>query len=357
MSTNDGDNHKNGLPDLFKNLMHTTHDVLAKSKPAQPLMRGQVVLVTGSSRGLGYLLARDFGREGCRLVITARDAEELEKAGQDFKEMGFAVKAIPADVSKKEDVERLIDEATAFYGRIDIVVNNAGIIQVGPESTMRLENFEEAMADDFWSGVYTTLKVLPQMRQRGSGQIVNITSIGGKVAVPHLLPYSAAKFAFTGFSEGLRAELKKDGISVTTIVPGLMRTGSYINAYFKGEQEKEFGWFSLGASLPFISMDAEAAAAQIVEATRLKKPERILSVPANLLARFHGLFPGTTSEIMTLVNNLGLPKSDKKQPGQGVRGVKVEDAASNPIFDALTTLGRSAANRFRQHPGPVNLEK
>jgi len=104
-------------------------------------------------------------------------------------------------------------------------------------------------------------------------------------------------------------------------------------------------------------MDAEVAAAQIIEATKYKKAERILSIPANLLARFHGLFPGTTTEILTLVNNLGLPKSDKKQAGQGVRGVKVEDAASNPIFDALTTLGRQAANRFRQHPGPVNLEK
>ena len=357
MSTNNGSSHKNGLPDLFKNLMHSTSEMLAKPKVNQPSLRGQVALVTGSSRGLGYLLAREFGREGCRLVIAARDTEELEKAAQDFREMGFPVKAIPADVSKKEDVERLIDEATAFYGRVDILVNNAGIIQVGPENTMTLENFEQAMADDFWSGVYTTLKVLPQMRQRGSGRIVNITSIGGKVSVPHLLPYSAAKFAFTGFSEGMRAELKKDGITVTTIIPGLMRTGSYLNAYFKGEQEKEFGWFSLGATLPFVSMDAEVAAAQIVEAAKLKKAERILSIPANVLARFHGLFPGTTTEILALVNNLGLPKSDKQQQGQGVRGAKVEDAASNPIFDALTTLGRSAANRFRQHPGPVNLEK
>ncbi|MBN9387271.1 MAG: SDR family NAD(P)-dependent oxidoreductase [Chloroflexi bacterium] len=330
--------------------------MMPKPRTEQPSLEGQVVLVTGSSRGLGYLLAREFGREGAKLVITARDSDALVRAAQDLKEMGFPVKAIPADVRKKEDVERLIDEATAFYGRVDILVNNAGIIQVGPENSMTLENFEQAMADDFWSGVYTTFKVLPQMRERGSGQIVNITSIGGKVSVPHLLPYSAAKFALTGFSEGMRTELKKDGISVTTIVPGLMRTGSHLNAYFKGEEEKEFGWFSLGASLPFISMDAEVAAAQIVEATRLKKAERILSVPANLLARFQGLFPGVTSEILTLVNDLGLPKSDQKQPGQGVRGAAVENEASNPVFDVLTTLGRQAANRFRQHPGPVDLE-
>lgn len=348
-------NQKGNLTDVFKNLLHGTHEVKVRSDALS--LRGQVALVTGSTRGLGYLLAREFGREGCRLVITARDSEELDRASQDFKSMGFHVKAIICDISKKEEVTRLIDEATAYYGRIDILVNNAGIIQVGPENTLTLENFEEAMAIDYWGTVYTTLQVLPQMRRRGSGRIVNITSIGGKVSVPHLLPYSAAKFAATGFSEGLRAEVKKDGITVTTIVPGLMRTGSHLNAYFKGEREKEFGWFSLGASLPVISMDAERAAAQIVEAVKLGKAERILSVPANLAIRFNGLFPNITQEILTLVNNLGLPKSDHKQADGGVRGVEVEDQASNPIFDALTTLGRTAANRFRQHPGPVNLEK
>jgi short-subunit dehydrogenase len=355
MSTSGENNQNGGLPAQLKHLLHSTTDLLAK--PAPPSLGGQVVLVTGSSRGLGYLLAREFGREGCRLVLTARDQAELDRAAQDLEGQGFEVKAIKCDVSRKEEADRLIDEATLHYGRIDILVNNAGIIQVGPENTMTLENFEQAMDIIFWGTVYTTLKVLPQMRGRGSGQIVNISSIGGKVAVPHLLPYSAAKFAVTGFSEGLRAELAQAGIHVTTIVPGLMRTGSHLNAYFKGDEPKEFGWFSLGASLPVISMDAERAAAQIVEAVKLKKAERILSVPANLLARFQGLFPATTQHILTLVNQLGLPKSSTRQPGQGVRGMKVEPAASNPVFDALTSLGRSAANRFRQHPGPVNLEK
>lgn len=355
MSNKNDNNQKNGLPGLLKNLLHGTTEV--RSKKTGPDLRGKVVLVTGSSRGLGYLLAREFGREGCRVVITARDAVELDRAEKDLKSQGLEIKALPCDLSQKDDVERLIDHATAYFGRIDILVNNAGIIQVGPENTMTLENFEQAMNIDFWGAVYPTFKVLPQMRQRGSGQIVNITSIGGKVALPHLLPYTAAKFAATGFSEGLRSEVAKDGISVTTIVPGLMRTGSFLNAYFKGDQAKEFGWFTLGSTLPGISMDAERAAAQIVEATKLKKAERILSVPANVLARFNGLFPGTTQEILTMVNTVGLPKSQSKQPVEGVRGAKVEDAASNPIFEALTTLGRSAANRFRQHPGPVNLEK
>lgn len=100
------------------------------------------------------------------------------------------------------------------------------------------------------------------MRARRRGRIVNITSIGGKVGMPHLLPYTCAKFATVGLSEGLRAELGREGIRVTTIVPGLMRTGSHLKAMFRGQHEQEFTWFSLGASLPLVSMGAERAARQ-----------------------------------------------------------------------------------------------
>src|SRR5204863_5194639 len=121
--------------------------------------------------------------------------------------------------------------------------------------------------------LFTTLSVLPAMRRQGEGRIVNISSIGGKIAVPHLLPYDASKFALTGFSEGLRAELLKDGIYVTTVCPGLMRTGSPRNADFKGQHEAEYAWFSIGDSLPGMSMSAEAAAERIVTAFRQGEAE------------------------------------------------------------------------------------
>src|SRR5947207_4543781 len=196
----------------------------------------------------------------------------------------------------------MVEEATMRFGRIDAVINNAGIIQVGPIETMTIEDFERAMAVNFWGVVYTTLAVLPSMLARRRGNIVNITSIGGKVSVPHLLPYSCAKFAAVGFSEGLRAELARDHIPVTTIVPGLMRTGGHLNALFKGDREAEFTWFSLGASLPGISMAAERAARQIVRAAKRGEAERILSLPANLLASFHGLLPGATAGLLRLVH-------------------------------------------------------
>ena len=118
------------------------------------------------------------------------------------------------------------------------------------QSSATVADFEDAMGTMFWGMVYTTLAALPQMTERGAGRIVNITSIGGKVAVPHLLPYCCAKFAAVGFSEGIRAELAKDHIKVTTVVPGLLRTGSHANAVFKGDHHKEYGWFSLAATRP-----------------------------------------------------------------------------------------------------------
>jgi NAD(P)-dependent dehydrogenase (short-subunit alcohol dehydrogenase family) len=325
-------------------------ELLARSREAD--LHGQVVLITGGSRGLGYLLAREFAREGCRLVICARDGGELERARADVERQGTEILALTCDVADREAVERLVAEATARFGRIDILINNAGIIQVGPIQSMTLQDFEAAMDVMYWGVVYPTLAVLPQMQARRGGRIVNITSIGGKVSVPHLVPYSCAKFAAVGFSEGLRAELAGSGIGLTTIVPGLMRTGSHLNAYAKGQQEGEFVRFALAASLPLASMDAERAARQIVQATRRSEAERILSLPANLMARFQGLFPGATADLLGLVNRLLLPATD----GAGTaaaRGMEIEQRLCPSLLDRITGWGRSAARRFHEYPGPV----
>jgi NAD(P)-dependent dehydrogenase (short-subunit alcohol dehydrogenase family) len=309
-------------------------------------LRGQVALITGGSSGLGFLLAREFAREGCRIIICARDQDELKWAGDELRRHGAKVITVGCDVADRKQVERMIQRATDHFGRVDILVNNAGVIQAGPVESMELEDFESAMDIMYWGTVYTTLAVLPQMRARRSGRIVNITSIGGKVSVPHLLPYGAAKFAAVGFSEGLRAEVGKDNITVTTIVPGLMRTGSFRNALFKGDQEKEFVWFSLGSALPLISMDAERAARQIVQATKRGDAERILSLPANVLAKLHGVFPGATANILREVDRMMLPEPDGEDK-EIVSGRTVQRELDSQALEAVTELGQSAARRFQ----------
>jgi short-subunit dehydrogenase len=309
-------------------------------------LRGEVALITGGTRGLGYLVARELGREGCQLVICARDPDELQATQDDLARQGFVVLALQCDVSDPDQVKEMIEIATSHYGRIDILVNNAGIIQFGPVQSMTRDDFKSAMDIMFWGTVHPTLTVLPQMTDRGSGRIVNITSVGGKVSVPHLVPYNSAKYAALGFSEGMHAELKQNGINVTTIVPGLMRTGSFINAQFKGQEEKEYTWFSLGSSLPLITIDAERAARQIVEATKRGEAERILSIPANILARLHGIAPATSSTILSAINRFVLPDPDGAQR-EAVSGAEVQDRLDSDAQRAATELGHRAAAEFQ----------
>ena len=313
-------------------------------KHRQEGLQDNVVLITGGSRGLGLALAREFAAEGCKIAICARDPAELDRARADLESRGAECHTVRCDVTNLGQVDGMIESVMQRYGRIDVLINNAGEIQVGPVQEMSLQDFEQAMDVMFWGVVYPTRAVLPQMMERRAGRIVNITSIGGKVAVPHLLPYDCAKFAAVGFSEGLRAELAGQGIAVVTIAPGLMRTGSYRNARFKGDAERESAWFGVSASLPGITISGERAARRIVSATRHGDAEAILTTPANLLARFHGLFPSATAGILGLVNQL-LPHAKNGKAEK--RGTETRSLRS-PLISALTILGRMAARRYLQ---------
>jgi short-subunit dehydrogenase len=313
-------------------------------------IRGEVAIVTGASRGLGLLLARELARHGCPLVICARDAAELDRAAGELRAGGAEVTAVAADVTGESVPQRLIDTAIERYGRLDIVVSNAGIIQVGPVLDAQVSHYQTALDTMALAPVRLALAALPVMRRQQHGRIVTIASIGGKMSVPHLLPYSTAKFAAVGFSEGLRAELGRGPVTVTTVVPGLMRTGSHLQARFTGQAAEEFTWFSLGASLPLISMDAERAASQIIEAVRGRRAEIILTPAGQVVSRVAGLTPGLTSNVLHLVQRLALPRpSGTSQDGdEGTPGNQLEPAISRKAFDRLTVLGRAAASRFNE---------
>ena len=224
---------------------------------------------------------------------------------------------------------------------IDVLVNNAGVIQMGPLEVMTHEDFEKAMNTHFWGPLNVMMAVLPRMRAKRSGRIVNISSIGGKVSVPHLVPYCASKFALTGLSRGMRTELLKDGVAVTTVCPGLMRTGSPRNAGFKGKHREEYAWFSISDATPLLSVSAERAAREIVSACRNGRAELVISVPAKLAVLFDTLFPEMTSDVFGLANKLLLPEPG----GIGTREAKGKESTSawSPSF--LTTLNERAAVR------------
>jgi NAD(P)-dependent dehydrogenase (short-subunit alcohol dehydrogenase family) len=264
-------------------------------------LRGQVALVTGASRGLGYLLAEELARAGCRLVICARGPEELARAREALGRR-TQVLAVTCDLSRRAEVDALVTQAVSHFGRIDLLVNNAGIIQVGSIEQTTLEDFQRVMATDFWGAVHATLAVLPHMRRQRSGRIVNITSIGGKVAVPRLLPYDCAKFASIGFSEGLRAELARDGISVTTVIPGLMRTGS--ERFAQAKTPGDARWFSVAARMPGLTVAPRRAARKIMAAVRDRRGQIVVGVQAKVLRLIHDFFPSATTRMLDLGHRL-----------------------------------------------------
>ena len=270
--------------------------------------RGKHVVITGGSRGLGLVLARELSKVGARLTICSRDPEELVRAHDDLAFLATKILSVECDLTDRKRVDEMIATARQRNGPIDVLINNAGTIQVGPLEVMREEDFAQSLQTHFWAALYTSLAAIPEMRARKSGRIINISSIGGKVAVPHLLPYTVGKFALVGLSNGLRVELAKSGIIVTTVCPGLMRTGSHLNAQFKGQREKEYNWFATANSIPGFSMSAEEAARKILNACARGDAELVLGLPAKAAVVAEAICPNLISGILALVNRAILPK-------------------------------------------------
>lgn len=321
-----------------------SHQLRGDKPPEDKIFRDKVVLITGGSRGLGLALAFAFGARGSRLALCARDGEELNEACRQLREKNYPAVPFIADIAQQSETGPLIDRVMQHFGRIDILVNNAGDIQVAPIESLTHEDLESAMQLMFWAPVNLTLAALPHMKQRHSGRIVNITSVGGRVSIPHLLPYSCAKFACVGFSTGLASELKSKGIHVLTVIPGLMRTGSYLNAKFGGHSKKEFTWFGLLGNAPGFSISTDEAASQVIVALEKKQLNVTISLPAKLLVASETLLPNTTRTVLSIVNSI-LPmgkKSSSLTPG------KEMNPEMNSMFHAATALGKEAARTLNE---------
>ena len=280
------------------------------------------MIVTGGSTGLGLMVARQAAEAGARVVIAARGEAELREAEAELRQLGAEILAVPTDVTDEGQVRNLVDRTLERFGRVDILVNNAGTILVGPAEAMTVEDFRHAMDTNFWGELYPTLGVLPTMKAQGGGRIANVVSVGGKFAAPHLLPYTASKFALTGLTEGLRAELAQDNILVTGIYPGTIRTGGHSHAYFKGDQQAEYTWFALSDLLPGVSTSAKLAARSLWEAVLHGDPEVVVGWNARLAILGHNLFPGWTAEVLGLVNRV-MPSGDQTS-GPAIRGDQLE---------------------------------
>lgn len=303
-------------------------------RPGQ-VPEGAVVLITGGSRGLGLAIASRFARRPVRLVLAARNRAELERAQSELLAQHPHLQPenfylVPADLAQPAECDRLVAEAIARFGRIDVLINNAGIIEVGPIEAQTTEAFERAMRINFFAALYTTWAALPHLRKQAPlagwtrrAAIANIASIGGKIAVPHMLPYSAAKFALVGFSEGLHTELRHKGIRVTTVCPGLMRTGGEAHARFVGDEAAEQKWFNFAATTPVIATSASHAANRIYSAVAAGCAEITITPQAWIAARKAGAAPGAMQFAASMVNRYVLPAAPSEQ--DSVAGERQED--------------------------------
>lgn len=313
---------------------------------------GKVAVITGGSRGLGLVLARQLIAHGAKVAICARTAADIDAAVRELRGSGADVFGQVCDVRDRGQIQALMQSVLRRWGRIDLLFNVAGIMQVGPLDAMTLADFHEAMDINCWGALHTTLAVLPTMREQQWGRIVNVASIGGKRAVPHMIPYDTSKFALVGLSTGLRTELAQDGILVTTVCPSLMRTGSPRNATFKGRHRQEYAWFSVGGSAPLAAVAADEAARQILRACQRGDGEVYIANMLSPIVWASEFAPSLTNEILALINRV-LPSMG----GIGQQAAYGYESESSISPSILTTLGDAAAeanNEMRPRPVPAS---
>jgi short-subunit dehydrogenase len=305
--------------------------------------RGRTVLITGGSRGLGFEIARQLATEGARLWLVARSPQALHEAADELRATGAFVETIAADLRQESEIDRVVERVLRAGDVVDVLINNAGVIEVGPFEHTQLEDFENSLATHFWAPLHLIRKLLPNIRREGEGRIVNISSVGGRVAVPHLAAYAAGKFALTGLSETLRAELGKCGIYVTTVTPGLMRTGSYVNVQLRGQHADEFRWFASMIATPLTSMQARRAAAQIVQAVREGRAAIAPGWQSRAAQIASALAPNAVAGVTGLVDRRVLP-----QPSDDPAADRARVAAEVDPGAVKHVLPESTRQRFHQ---------
>lgn len=193
----------------------------------------KVVLITGASSGIGEAAAQEFAKLNANLVLVSRNKENLEQVSKSLSKYNIKILVLPCDVSKKDQVIEMSKIVLEKFGKIDVLVNNAGFGIYNTVNETKIEEIESQLATNFYGMVYCIKAFLPNMIQNGSGHIVNVASVAASVGIPKMASYCASKFAMLGFSEGLFHELQGTGVGVTVVSPIMVRTNFFNNNSFK----------------------------------------------------------------------------------------------------------------------------
>ncbi len=199
----------------------------------------QHVLITGASQGSGRATALKFANEGWDVTLTARGVDRLNAVAEQVQAAGQKALAVPTDVGDAEQIEALIEKSISTFGKIDALINNAGICLTGPVANTTLEDWRNILDTNLWGCIHTIHAALPAMIERKQGSIVNVGSFGGKMPLPQMTAYCTSKYALTGLTESLRLELAKDNIHVGIVHPGVINSDFMERAMFRGEDDGE----------------------------------------------------------------------------------------------------------------------
>jgi NAD(P)-dependent dehydrogenase (short-subunit alcohol dehydrogenase family) len=311
-------------------------------------MRGKVVVIGGGSRGLGRAVAEQLVRQGASVAICGRSLESLESTRRWLEQSGGRVLADVCDLRDEQQTTAFLARVERELGPIDVVVANAATLEVGPCETFAPADFDAAMREIFGSAMHLSVLALPRMRARHSGTLVFITSIGGRLGVPHLAAYSAAKFAQVGLAEALHAEVAKDGVRVLTVMPGLMRTGSHLRATFRGRAEAELTWFGASAIAPLVSIDADRAARHVVRAMARQDRFLMFTPAAQLGTWLHDFAPNAWSSLAGLIGRL-LPGAPAAAPrAASVEGLELVRRSDSWLLNAIAARSEPLMARHGQ---------
>ncbi len=305
--------------------------------------RGRVVAITGGSRGLGLNLARQLASQGAKIALIARDVQELATAEREILALGAQCFTVSADIGIESEAEGAIERIAAHFGHLDALVNGAGIMQIGPLDNMAQSDFEAAMNINFWGGLWCARAAMPHLKKSGQGRIANIVSFGGQVAAPHMAPYTASKFAMKGFSDALRNEAARDGVLVTTVCPGPIRSGSHLQIKFKGQQAKEFRLLKMAIAIPGGAIEVESAARLIIEAMKKGVPSLIFPFPVFLLTAAYAVFPNLAGAILSLVTRFA-PAPDSANGDELIAGRDLQSEVPPSVLTRLADRAVEANN-------------
>ncbi|WP_157947711.1 SDR family NAD(P)-dependent oxidoreductase [Abditibacterium utsteinense] len=337
---------KTGASSLSKLLLLTSASLLLlrllRARKALDF-RGRVVVISGGSRGLGLNLARQLARGGAKLALIARDAAELELARQEIAALGAPCFVVAADICDESAAKSAIDSIAVHYGAIDGLINNAGVMQIGPLQHMNDADFRAAMELHFWAPWWLCRAATPHLKASGNGRIVNIASVGGRIAAPHMAPYIASKFALVGLSDAMRNELGTQKILVTTVCPGPMRTGSHVQIGFKGQRKSEYRILKFLLAMPGGAIEVDAAAKIILDAMRHGDPHVTFPFPIHLAALSCAIFPNLAGSLIRFITQFA-PQPTSEFGDSTVTGHDLESAAPPSRWTHLADRAVAANN-------------